>query len=101
MLKIKTFFNQLLRWSLAAALLSVMLLVEVAPAVEAAPGPPPGGGRQQASAGCGFREMDKIFSPSIGTPGEEITYTLHVVCEPVLSNWSAFDTVIKLPLYST
>jgi hypothetical protein len=100
MLEIKYFSNRLQRWLLSAALLGMLLFNGFAPAVNAAPGPPRGR-PPLASAGLGFRDMDKMFSPAVGTPGEEITYTFHVVCDPVASDWGARQAYIEMPMYGT
>src|SRR5690349_19499652 len=103
MIKFKNLVNGLVRYLIVDALLSLTIVIEVAPAVEAAPGGPGGGGGRAPipSAGLTFLDMDKIFSPAVGTPGQEITYSLRLVCDPVASNWGARNAVIRLPLYST
>jgi len=86
----KKVWSGLLRLVIIGLLLGLNLLAQVSPKVQAAdpppggppPGGPGGGNSPQPSANLIFRDMDKIFNPKTGVPGELLTYTLRVVCDP-------------------
>ncbi len=102
--EIKKAAKWLLHGMLIAAIFSISL-VSFLPTTAQAQVPPPGGGGGRGcgnncppSAGIIFRDMDKIFSPSTGVPGELVTYTLKVVCDPYKEQINGRNVNIELTL---
>ncbi|MEI6044435.1 MAG: hypothetical protein WCS37_08590, partial [Chloroflexota bacterium] len=84
-----------------ALLLSVNLLSELPSTVEAAPSPPPKPTKKPSdpSANLIFQGMDKIFDPAIGVPGQLLTYTLRLVCDPYREKTlQAHEAMIELQM---